>query len=289
MLHHMLSIFDDILQKRQISYSAVHSAPITDTNILLTGYVHTLDHGNAIFISEDRKAFLITVEFVAYYQLQTGDKITAKVNFSSEYNNYIVYEITDVEHVHYDQAAVTRAIRSIQLYGKDVLLGTSIMIPVNDNQDTVTKVAQILPNLPADVTPILLSFDGRPTNFTVPTAYFTKPSYGSREKLMTCLLTFFYAKQQADRGKNILLIIDNLEKMFTAFNGCMQTAGLFDPNLYSSAAIMDFENILCSSNTLQITIRWFFNHHWFTPERRFPTNDSNQRPFIANYGFYIRR
>jgi len=251
LLNQMLTIFDELLQKRQFSYSEVHSRPIPNTTQSFTGYVHTLDLGHAIFISEERKPYLITVEFVAYYNLKTGDRITAKVNFSSEYNNYIVYEITDIEHIHYDEASVIKSNRSLEICDNQVSLGTSIMIPVSDNQDTATKVAQILPSLPADVTPILLSFDGRPTNFTVPTAYFTKPSYGSREKLMTCLLTFFYAKQQANVGKHIVLIIDSLDKMFTTFNGCMQPAGLIDPNLYSSAAIMDFENILCSSNTLQ--------------------------------------
>lgn len=251
MLNHMLTIFDDLLQKRQISYSEVHSGPIPDTNKSFTGYVHTLDQGHAIFISDERNPYLITVEYVAYYKLKTGDRITAKVNFSSEFNNYIVYEISNIEHVHYEDAIAIKSNRSIEIYNNKVLLGTSVLLPVTDNQDTATKVAQILSTLPENIIPILLSFDGRPTNFTVPTAYFTKPSYDSREKLITCLLTFFYAKQQADLGKNVVLIIDNLDKMFTAFNNCMQPAGLIDPNLYSSAAIMDFENILCSSSTLQ--------------------------------------
>lgn len=248
---HMASIFDDVVQKLQISYSEVRSAPLTDTSQLLTGYVHTLDKGSAIFITDDLKPFLIPIECVIYYKLQTGDHIQAKVNYSSEYNNYVVTDVVNVEHVHYEDATVIKSDRTIDILGNPIFLGTSVLLPVTDNQDITAKVAQILPTLPADVTPILLSFDGRPTNFNVPTSYFTKPDYHSREKLMTCLQTFFYAKQQADKGQHIILIIDSLDKMFTAFNGCMQKAGLIDPTLYSSAAVTDYENILCSSNFLE--------------------------------------
>lgn len=248
---HMSSVFDDVIQKLEISYSQVRSAPLPKTGDLLTGYVHILDHGNAIFISDDFKPYLITVEYVAFYKLKMGDRIHAKINYNSEYNNYIVTEITNVEHVNYDEAPVTKPKHTIDLFSNPVYLGTSVLLPIVDNLDIASKVAQIISHLPDDVTPILLSFDGRPTNFTVPTTYFTKPSFCSREKLMTCLSTFFYAKQQADLGKKVVLIIDTVDKMFTAFNGCMQKAGLIDPNLYSSAALMDFENILCTSNHLQ--------------------------------------
>ncbi|MBQ7973990.1 MAG: hypothetical protein IJ295_03500 [Clostridia bacterium] len=248
---HMRSIFEDVIFKQEITYSQVRSAPLVDTSKILTGYVHTLDQGTAIFITDDRKPFLIPIECVLYYKLATGDRIQAKVNFSSEYNNYVVIEVNEIQHVTYDQAPVVKSNRSFNLLGNSIALGTSALLPVTDNSDIVSKVAQILPQLPADVTPILLSFDGRPTNFDVPTTYFTKPNETSRDKLMTCLLTFFYAKQQADVGKHIVLIIDSLDKMFTTFNDCMQKAGMIDPNMYSSAAVMDYENILCSSSVLK--------------------------------------
>ena len=247
----MSSIFDDVIKKLEISYSEVRSAPLTDTSKTIVGYVHILNKGTAILITEDRKPFLIPIEFVLFHKLQMGDYIHAKVNYSSEYGNYAVTEISEISHVGYETATTIKSDRKLNVLGNSVFLCTSVLLPVNDNQDVITKVAQILPTLPADITPILLSFDGRPTNFEVPTSYFTKTDFHSREKLMTCLQTFFYAKQQADQGKHILLIIDSLDKMFTAYNGCMQKAGLIDPNFYSSNAMMDFENILCSSSLLE--------------------------------------
>lgn len=249
---HMSSIFDDVIQRMNITYgSAVHSRPLPETIEPLNGYVHTLDQGNAIFITDDRKPYLITVECALFYRLQTGDRLQARVAYTSEYGNCVVTEVLNVQHVAYDDAPVMKANRSFPLFNHTVDFGTSVMVPVGDNTDITAKVAQIQSQLPADVVPILLSFDGRPTNFDVPTSCFTKPSFSSREKLMACLLTFFQAKQQADVGKDVVLIIDSLDKMFFAFNNCMQSAGMIDPNLYSSAAVMDYEAILCSSGNLR--------------------------------------
>ena len=246
--HVLSSIFTDAVNRLNSTFSEVKSS--TNTAPLL-GYVHLLDQGNAIFITDDRQSYLITLEFTLYYHLKTGDRLQARVAFSTNCNNYVVTEIIEVNHVAYDSAPVIKADRSFTLSGQKLNLGTSVLIPATDNADIAAKVAQIISTLPTDTIPILLSFDGRPTNFNVPTACFTKPNYTAREKLMACLLTFFQAKQQADIGKNMVLIIDSLDKMFTAFNNCMQSAGTIDPKLLSTAAVIDFENILLSSGNLK--------------------------------------
>ena len=249
---HMTSIFDDIIQRLNTTYtSEVRSCPTADTLKPVSGYVHLLDGGNALLITDERHPYLITLEFVIYYHLKTGDRIQARVSYDVEYDNFLVKEVIDIQHVAYDEAPAIKADRTIDLFGNKINLGTSVMVPVGDNTDIANKVSQIIGILPADVVPMFLSFDGRPTNFDVPNACYTKPSYSSREKLMACLLTFFQAKQQADVGKDVVLVIDTLDKMFFAFNNCMQSAGMIDPNLFSSAALTDYENILCTTGNLQ--------------------------------------
>ena len=241
-------IFNDAVYRLNHSFSEVNSSTNTAP---LSGFVHLLDQGNAIFITEDRQSYLISIEFTLYFHLKTGDRLQARTTYSSECNHYVVTEITEVKHVAYDNAPVIKSDSSFDLAGHKIDLGTSVLIPVTDNQDIANKVAQITQSLPADTIPILLSFDGRATNFNVPNACFTKPNYSSREKLMACLITFFQAKAQADIGKKVVLIIDSLDKMFTTFNDCMQAAGTIDPNLLASAAVIDFENILISSSNLK--------------------------------------
>lgn len=248
-IQHLLSIlFDSEIQKLNSSFSEVNSSPASEP---LFGYVHLLDQGNAILITDDRKPYLITVEFAVYFHLKTGDRVQARISFNPTTCTHVVCQIIEVKHVAYDEAPLIKADQSFDLCGTTINLGTSIMIPVTDNNDIATKTACITGVLPNHVVPMLLSFDGRSTNFNVTNACFTKPNYSSREKLMTCLLAFFQAKQQADIGKDVVLIIDSFDKMFFAFNNCMQTAGTIDPNLFSTAAVMDYENILCSSGNLK--------------------------------------
>ena len=215
------------------------------------GYIHLLDRGNAIFITDERKPYLVSIEFTAFYKLKTGDRVQACTSFSPACNNYVVEQIVEVNHVAYDEAPVVKADTSFNLGGRKVDLGTSVLIPVDDNLDIANKVAKIQQALPENTVPVFLSFDGRKTNFNFEHSCFTKPDYTTREKLMACLLTFFECKQQADIGKDVVLIIDSLDKMFNVFNGCMQAAGTIDPNLFSAAAVIDFENIVCTSGNLK--------------------------------------
>ena len=241
-------IFDDEIQKLNNSFNEVNSSSASEP---LSGYVHLLDQGNAVFITDDRKPYLIAIEFVMYFRLKTGDRVQARISFNPSTCSHVVCQIIEVKHVTYDEAPVIKANQTISLCGNTINLGTSLMVPVTDNTDIAAKTVRVIKSLPDHIIPILLSLDGRPTNFDVPTAHFTKPDYSSREKLMTCLLAFFQAKQQADIGKDVVLIIDSLDKMFFVFNNCMQATGTIDPNLFSTAAVMDYENILCCSANLK--------------------------------------
>ena len=242
------SLFADSIKRLNSTFSEVNSAPNTAP---VSGYVHLLDHGNAIFITDNRQSYLISLEFTLYFHLKTGDRLQARVAFNPDCNSHVVVQIIEVKHVTHDNAPLIKADQSFQLSGQQINLGTSVLIPATDNLDIADKVEKIVHALPAHAVPILLSFDGRPTNFNVATACFTKPSYTAREKLMACLLTFFQAKQQADVGKDVVLMIDSLDKMFVTFNDCMQSAGTINPNLLAAAAVVDFENILVSSGNLK--------------------------------------
>ena len=211
-IQHLLSLlFDNEVQKLNNAFSEVNSSTASAP---LSGYAHLLDQGNAIFITDERQPYLISLEFTLYHHLKTGDRLQARVAYNTDCASQVVSEIINVQHVVYDEAPVMKNNQSFNLFQHSINLGTSVLLPVGDNTDIAKKVAQICDTLPAHLTPVLLSFDGRPTNFDVPTTYFTKPSYSSREKLMTCLLAFFHAKQQADIGKDVVLIVNSLDKMF---------------------------------------------------------------------------
>ena len=242
------SLFARQVAKLNLCFDEIQS---TNSSAPLFGYVHLLNSGNALFISDERKPYLVSLEFTIFYKLKTGDRIQARTGYNSFCDSFVVEQIIAVEHVAYQETAMVPAQQNFTLNQHKVRLGTSVLVPIKDDCDLVQKVTQIQRGLPTDTTPFLLSFDGRMTNFNFAHSCFTQTNQTAREKLMKCLLTFFQCKQQACAGKNVVLVIDSLDKMFTVFNGCMQSVGVLDPNLFSSAAVMDFENILTSSGNLR--------------------------------------
>ncbi|MCQ2381815.1 MAG: hypothetical protein MJ054_00755, partial [Clostridia bacterium] len=154
------SIFDSAIKKLNSSNSEVNS---NSNSAPLFGYVHVLNHGNAIFITDERQSYLISIEYIMLFRLKTGDRLQARVAYSASNDRYIVNEIIHVQHITYDNAPIIKTNQNFNIAENNVGVGTSVLVPVKDNMDIATKVAKIISDLPQDMVPFLLSFDGRPT------------------------------------------------------------------------------------------------------------------------------
>ena len=249
LLPHMSCVFDDVITGLNDNYA--RSSVTSPSGNEVTGYVHTLATGNAIFITEDCVPYYIAVDFIEHYHLQTGDRIRASVGFELRYDNYMVTDITQVTKVAYDDVTTVPSTQTYQLDGYKVNLGTTSLITLDDHSNTVDRLAGLAAQLPKDTVKIVLSFDGRAESLAdYQHLYLTKTTQTSRDKLTVCLLAFFHAKELASRGEQVVVLIDSLDKMFTVFNNCMQKVGLIDPQFISTAAVTDLESLLCDSSCL---------------------------------------
>ena len=245
----MSCVFDDVITGLNDNYARSVATSPSDNE--LTGYVHTLATGNAIFITEDCVPYYIAVDFIEHYHLQTGDRIRASVGFELRYDNYMVTDITQVTKVAYDDVNTVPSTQTYQLDGRKVNFGTTSLITLDDHSYTADRLAGLAAQLPQDTAKIVLSFDGRAESLAdYQHLYLTKPTQTSRDKLTVCLLAFFHAKELASRGEQVVVLIDSLDKMFTVFNNCMQKVGLIDPQFISTAAVTDLESLLCDSSCL---------------------------------------
>ncbi len=249
LLPNLSCVFDDVISGLNDNYArSIVTNPDAQE---LTGYVHTLANGNAIFITEDCVPYFITCDFIQHYQLQTGDRIRATVDYATNYNNYLVTDIAQVTKVNYDDVTTVNCTQTYQLDGCKVNCGTTVLLTMDDHSNTLDRLASLSAQLPPNVTQIVLSFDGRAERLTdYRNLYLTKITQTSRDKLTICLLAFFHAKELASRGEQVVILIDSLDKMFTVFNNCMQRMGLIDPQYISVAAATDLESLLCDSSCL---------------------------------------
>lgn len=249
LLPHMSCVFDDIITGLNDSYAR---SIVTSPNAHeLTGYVHTLANGNAIFITEDCIPYYIAVDFIEHYHLHTGDRIRATVGFEMRYDNYMVKDIAQITKVEYDDVTTLPSTQTYQLDGHKVTVGTTTLVTLDEHSNSIDRMARLVAQLPKDTVKIVLSFDGRAESLTdYRHLYLTKTTQTSRDKLIICLLAFFQAKELASRGEQVVVLIDSLDKMFTVFNNCMQKVGLIDPQFISTAAVTDLESLLCDSSYL---------------------------------------
>lgn len=244
-------IFDDVVESKNYTYDQLNSRPTAYGNKIYSGYVHMLSTGYAILITEDLLHFMIGVHDIDDHHLKTGDYINAKVAYDPQYENYMVIEITEVVQIDYDKLPVVRSDRTFNVKDQRVRFGTTAMLDINDNTDSYEQMHIAFANAPADAKKMVLSFDGRRENFAdTQTLYITKSNQICRDKLSTCLLAIFHAKQAASNGQDVIMFIDNFDKMYTVFNNCMQQITLSDPAIVSLPAVSDLEGILCSSSNL---------------------------------------
>lgn len=245
-------VYDEIVAELNSSYNDLHSTPSTFAATKISGYVHTLPIGNAILITDDLVPYLITNDMIAAYNLQMGDRIQAKVAFSPRYERPMVIAIDQVHHVDYQEDQFVKTARSFRVGTKVVGLGRTALCQISDNADSGPQIDTIFTAVPLGTQKIVLSFDGRAENYRPEyQLYRTKPAYPNRDKLTVCLQAFFHAKELAAQGRDVVLVIDSLDKMFNVFNNCMQKFGTIDPNFIASAAVTDLESILCSSGCLR--------------------------------------
>lgn len=249
LLPNMSCVFDEVITGLNDNYArSILNAPAGEE---MTGYVHTLATGNAIFITDDCIPYFIAVDFIEHYHLQTGDRIRANVGFEMRYDHYMVTNIAQVTKVAYDDVTAVPSTQTYQLIGHQIDYGTTALITMDDHSNNIKRLAELAAELPNDVIPIVLSFDGRAESLAeYQHLYLTKTTQTSRDKLTTCLLAFFQAKELASCGKQVVVLVDSLDKMFTVFNNCMQKFGAIDPQHVSVAAATDLESLLCSSSCL---------------------------------------
>lgn len=245
--------FDDIVESKHYTYDQLNSRTTSYYgDKIYSGHVHMLAVGSAILITEDLFHYMIGIHDVDAHNLKTGDYIKAKVGYDPQYENSVVIEITEVLRNDYDKLPVVRSDRTFNIKDKNVRFGTTAMLDINDNIDSYEQMHLVFDNAPADTAKMVLSFDGRRENFAdTETVYITKPEQNSRDKLSTCLLAFFRAKQIASTGKDVIMFIDSFDKMYTVFNNCMQIITTSNPSTVSLPAVSDLEGILCSSANLR--------------------------------------
>lgn len=244
------SFFNSILS--QIIEPQVRDAATGETRTI-SGYVHRLPNGNAVLVGIDLNGYPISAKLLRTYYLQTGDLIEGKAVYNAVRNSFVVEEISSkCENVRYDSI---EGVRPCLVCDNSFMLGERVLFVTPKPFDRVGDLANTAEKI-KDVYKVALLIDetddsaGYLQDF-MQEIYLTKVNYSVQKQTIACLLALFRAKAIAEQGRNVVLFIDSLNKLFKIYNNSAYPDGRIDPAQINLAPLVDLKSFLMSSRALK--------------------------------------
>jgi len=223
---------------------------------MVSGYLHRLVNGNALLVGVDLNGYPVSAKLLRAHCLKTGDYVEGKAVYNASRNAFIVEEIlSKCENTRFDCMNGIRPSKSCGVCGVDFLFGERVLFvtpkPFDRVEDVVRIVAKI--NGAHKVALLIDETDDAAMylNDFVQDIYLTKVNYSVQKQTMACLLALFRAKALAEQGKDVVLFVDSLNKLFKIYNNSAYTDGRIDPVQINLAPLVDLKTFMMSSRVLK--------------------------------------
>lgn len=155
------------------SSAMVNNAASALFNDTVIGYVLTFRTATAVLITTNTQPYFIPADIVSKYFLSTGDKVCATVSMEST-NKYIVTNIVRVNRQtkipsnymkHFDDITGVPTVKTIDMNGRKIKLGSTAMITMKQNEFELEKIAETISgDRTAKVTKIALGIQEKQEN-----------------------------------------------------------------------------------------------------------------------------
>jgi transcription termination factor Rho len=265
-----LNLFTD-----DLSSATVESNSSAINSEIVTGYALVLATDTVILITPDPQPYNIPKDLLHKYFLSSGDKVTAKVIKSiGQYSLINIVkvnrqnEIPDGFAKHFDDIDGVHSAVMVPINGTEVNVGHTAMVIINQNEEVIKRIKETVAECGHNTIKIALGIDGRQEvlNYLLHNGYdygyLTTQQQSLKQQLMITLISFFRAKELAEMGKNVILVVYNLEKLLQLFNNAITQSNELDNTKITPNAIRDFTNMIKSSKTIanggSLTILGFF-------------------------------
>ncbi|MDR0462136.1 MAG: hypothetical protein LBG88_02250 [Christensenellaceae bacterium] len=221
----------------------VLSARADNDNALenVSGFVYILSRGNAMLVSQTMKTYYIAIRHVAENGLATGDFVTARVDDSS------VHEIVKIDHTGFDNLKGERPSQSRFIDKTQFKLGDRVTLTSNKPIDFVDYIAKHGSKID-DTYKIALLVDQSDDcveflqKAGINEVYPAGIKQNLKKKVLFALSSSLVAKRHATQGKDVILFIDNLNKLFKLYNSSMSdNAEAIDVTKLSHGALVDLK------------------------------------------------
>lgn len=247
------SYFNSVLS--QIIEPQVQDGSNAETRAV-SGYIHRLPNGAAVLIGVDLNGYPVATKLLRVCCLRTGDFVEGKAVYNSSRNSFLLEEISrKCENIRFDNIEGVRPSKSCVAYDANFMFGERVLFvtpkPFDRIEDMMSTAAKI--NNTYIVALLIDETDDSATYLqdVMQDVYLTKVNYSIQKQTMACLLALFRAKMIAEQGKNVVLFVDSLNKLFKVYNNSAYPDGRIDPAQINLAPLVDLKTFLMSSRALK--------------------------------------
>jgi len=188
--------------------------------------------------------------------LKTGDYIEGKAPYSIGRNSFVVEEAKKMcGSVRFDSIEGLRPNRVLRVGGLEFKLGERVLLATPKPFDRIEDIANIAKEI-KDVYKVALLIDESDDMVEylqniIDDIYLTKVNYSIQKQTVACLLALFRAKAMVEKGEDVILFVDSLNKLFKIYNNSAYPDGCIDPAKINLGPLVDLKIFVMSSRSLK--------------------------------------
>ena len=209
---------------------------------IISGFFHMVPHSNnGVVISQELFTYFVPLKLISSYSLATGDYLEVRAVYNPARGSFSVEEITLINGIGAVKYASAPAVRfekreSVrpqvvkQLGDVKFKLGQRVLVSTSKEFDRIGDIAVLAKGI-TDCAKIALVIEENDDcvkyllDNGVDEVFLAKPESNYKRHVLLCLTAMFTAKRRAENGEQVVIFVDNLTKLFKAYNNSSATDG----------------------------------------------------------------
>ena len=263
---YLLSVLDD-----DDDLYKVRSGEIGTEARTVSGFVHLLPKGGALIVGTDLNAYSLPVRLLSTFPMTMGDYLECSAIFSEARQVFVVDKIFEINGVAVEKIVDKKKPRSAnfdimegvrpsverELAGMKYKIGGRVLVFAPNTFDRIQDIANYVCVICDKTYTIALLTDETDDSVAylkeigISDIYLAKVNYNLKKQTLASLLCMFRAKQYVEQGKDVILFIDSLTKLFKIFNNSAYPDGRVIPGEVVLAPLTDLKAFFMSARAIK--------------------------------------
>jgi hypothetical protein len=219
-------IFDDLehfAQGEGVDFPCVRSPNVREQ--FVSGFVYAMERGHGIVITAAMNTYHLPARMIAENKLETGDYIEAMTD------DYTVQRVLKFSEIKPNAIKAERPNCEVQFGKVKFKLGSRVCAMGGQDFDFIDYISKI--KIPTVKRVAILIDQGDDCmefldNSGFEKVYSARVNHNLKKRVMLALYALFISKQMCARGENVLLCVDNFNKLFRIYNSTFNSAETVD-------------------------------------------------------------